>query len=91
MLRCWRQKIFNRSCTPRAAAAMSGVCSAGLATTALPAPSAAATWPVKIASGKFHGLMQANTPRPCSAISLSSPAGPGSPVGAAKSVRARAA
>ena len=32
-----------------------GVCSAGLASTGLPAASAAATWPVKIASGKFHG------------------------------------
>ena len=51
---------------PRAAA-ISGVCSAGFATTALPAASAAATWPVKIASGKFHGQMHANTPRPCSA------------------------
>jgi hypothetical protein len=49
----------------------SGVCSAGLASTALPAASAAATWPVKIASGKFHGLMQANTPRPCSTIRCS--------------------
>ena len=29
---------------------------------ALPAASAAATWPVKIASGKFHGLMQATAP-----------------------------
>ena len=45
---------------------MIGVCSAGLASTALPAASAAATWPVKIASGKFHGEMQANTPRPLS-------------------------
>ena len=45
-------------------AAISGVCSAGLATTQLPATSAAAIWPVKIASGKFHGLMQTNTPRP---------------------------
>ena len=54
------------SCNRRtAAAAVSGVCSAGLATTALPAASAAATWPVKIASGKFHGEMQAKTPRPC--------------------------
>jgi hypothetical protein len=35
-----------------------------LAITALPAASAAATWPVKIASGKFHGLMQTKTPRP---------------------------
>ena len=71
--------------------ATSGVCSAGFAITALPAASAAATWPVKIASGKFHGLMQANTPRPCSAISLLSPVGPGSRVGAPKSARARAA
>ncbi len=47
-----------------ASEAISGVCSAGLATTALPAASAAATWPVKIASGKFHGLMQTKTPRP---------------------------
>ena len=39
-------------------AAISGVSSAGLASTGLPATSAAATWPVKIASGKFHGLMQ---------------------------------
>ncbi len=35
--------------------AMSGVCSAGFAMTALPAASAALTWPAKIASGKFHG------------------------------------
>ena len=40
--------------------AMSGVCSAGLAITALPA-ARATTWPVKIARGKFHGLMQAKT------------------------------
>ena len=45
--------------------------------TVLPAASAAATWPVKIASGKFHGLMQTNTPRPRSASSLRSPVGPG--------------
>jgi hypothetical protein len=38
-------------------AAISGVCSAGLASTALPAISAAAIWPVKMASGKFHGLI----------------------------------
>jgi hypothetical protein len=43
--------------TRTASAATSGVCSAGLASTGLPAASAAATWPVKIASGKFHGLM----------------------------------
>ena len=46
-----------------ARAAISGVCSAGLAITALPAPRAAATWPVKIASGKFQGQMQTSTPR----------------------------
>ena len=44
-----------------ARAAISGVCSAGLAITALPAPRQAATWPVKIASGKFQGLMQTMT------------------------------
>ena len=38
-----------------AAAASNGVCSAGLASTGLPAASAALTWPTKIASGKFHG------------------------------------
>ena len=41
-----------------------GVCSAGFAATVLPAASAAATCPTKIDSGKFHGLMQTNTPRP---------------------------
>ncbi len=46
-----------------AKAAMSGVCSAGFATTALPAARAAAIWPVKMASGKFQGLMQAKVPR----------------------------
>src|ERR1044071_3629794 len=47
---------------------MSGVCSAGLAITALPDARPAATWPVKMASGKFHGLMQAKTPRPARGI-----------------------
>ena len=42
----------------------------------------AATWPVKIASGKFHGLMQTNTPRPRWRSSLLSPVGPGSGCGA---------
>ena len=74
-----------------ARAAISGVCSAGLASTALPAASAAATWPVKIASGKFHGLMQANTPRPSSHSSFDSPVGPGMRRGAPKSSRARSA
>ena len=45
-----------------AAAATRGVCSAGLASTVLPAASAAAICPVKMASGKFQGLMQATTP-----------------------------
>ena len=43
-------------------AAISGVCSAGLASTVLPAASAAATWPVKMASGKFQGLMHSTVP-----------------------------
>ena len=67
-------------------AATAGVCSAGLAATALPATSAAATWPVKIASGKFHGLMQTKTPRPCRRSSLLSPVGPGSAVGAQRAL-----
>ena len=61
------------ACSARtAAAATSGVCSAGLASTTLPAASAAATWPVKIASGKFHGLMHTTGPSgSCVALSKS--------------------
>ena len=70
---------------------MSGVCSAGLASTALPAASAAAICPVKIASGKFHGEMQANTPRPCRVSALRSPVGPCSRRGPANWRRACAA
>ena len=66
-----------------ARAAVSGVCSAGLATTALPAASAPAICPVKMASGKFHGEIAANTPRPCSESALRSPVGPLSWRGAA--------
>ena len=44
------------------AAAVSGVCSAGLASTVLPAARAAATCPQKMASGKFQGLMASTTP-----------------------------
>ncbi|MNF87553.1 hypothetical protein D3C85_1013740 [compost metagenome] len=44
-------------------AAISDVCAAGLANTGLPAASAAATWPVKIASGKFQGLIQTTGPK----------------------------
>ena len=61
-----------------ASAPISGVCPAGLAMTALPAASGADTRPVKIASGKFHGEMPANTPRPCRRSSFCSPVGPGS-------------
>ncbi len=52
----------NISSTVRAAIRL--VCSAGLASTVLPATSAALIWPRKIASGKFHGLTQAKMPRP---------------------------
>src|SRR5258705_79944 len=45
--------------------------------TALPAASAAGIWPGKIDSGKFHGLMEAKTPRPGSPGPLLSPTGPG--------------
>ena len=80
------------SCSSSAARnATSGVCSAGLASTGLPAASAAATWPVKIASGKFHGLMQANGPRPRSSSRLLSPVGPLSVTGPENSRRASAA
>ena len=74
--------------TARARCATSGVCSAGFATTALPAASAAATCPVKIASGKFQGLRHANTPRPCSDSRFSSPAGPFNGTGFSKCSRA---
>ena len=43
--------------------AISGVCSAGLSTTALPQASAAAVMPPGIASEKFHGGITATTPR----------------------------
>ncbi len=71
-----------------ASQAISGVCSAGLASTALPAARAAATWPRKIDRGKFQGLMQTRTPRPCSSSVLRSPAGPRSNSGPAKRSRA---
>ncbi len=45
-----------------ASKAASGVCSAGLAMTVFPAAKAAATCPVKIASGKFHGARQGRRP-----------------------------
>ena len=59
--------------------------------TLLPAASAAATWPVKIASGKFHGLTQTNTPLPRKPYTFFSPVGPGSGVGSPNFSRASAA
>ncbi|CSB76570.1 Uncharacterised protein [Vibrio cholerae] len=35
-----------------------------MAITVFPATKAALIWPRKIASGKFHGLIHTNTPRP---------------------------
>ena len=62
----WRMRI--------ASAATSGVSSAGLAMTTLPAAKAALACPMKIASGKFHGLMQATTPSGrCVALAKSPP------------------
>ena len=52
---------------------------------------AAATCPVKIANGKFHGEMVAKTPRPCSVISLCSPVGPASTRGSENAACARVA
>ena len=60
----------------------------GLGETALPAASAAAIWPVKMASGKFHGEMQAKAPRPLQRQLLVSPVGPGSSTGPANRRRA---
>ena len=57
-----------------ASAAISGVASAGLASTALPVTSAAAICPVKMARGKFHGEMQVNTPSGCRASDASASA-----------------
>ncbi len=79
------------SSSATARAATSVPCSAGFAMTVLPAASAAATWPVKIASGKFHGLTQKNTPRPMSSSWLRSPVGPGNATGAASTRSASAA
>ena len=52
-----------------------------MATTLLPAASAAETWPRKMASGKFHGAMQTQAPRPSILSTLRSPVGPGSSIG----------
>jgi len=53
-----------------------------LASTPWPEASAAATWPVKMASGKFQGLIHTHTPRAVSRRVLLSPVGPGSSIGA---------
>ncbi|MNT66335.1 hypothetical protein D3C72_2043960 [compost metagenome] len=64
------------------ASAVSGVSSAGLATTVQPAASAGAILRAIIASGKFHGVMAATTPtgslitsilRPGTASAITSP------------------
>lgn len=55
--------------------AMVGVSSAGLAMTVLPVMSAAAIWPVKMANGKFHGLIVIKVPRPDKERVLVSPVG----------------
>ena len=39
-----------------------GVCSAGLSTTQLPAASAGASFQVAISNGKFHGMICPTTP-----------------------------
>ncbi len=41
----------------------SGVCSAGLSTTQLPAASAGASFQAAISSGKFHGMICPTTPK----------------------------
>ncbi len=46
------------------------------------------TWPRKIASGKFHGEMHTNTPRPRRRSRLSSPVGPGRVSGVPNKARA---
>ena len=67
------------SCSSATASrAMRGVCSAGFATTLLPAISAAVTWPRKIASGKFHGEIATKTPRPRRRAHCSRRSGPAS-------------
>src|ERR1019366_4742160 len=54
-----------RSASSARASAENGVCEAGLTTTVQPAPIAGPTLRVIIASGKFHGVMQATTPIGC--------------------------
>ena len=51
-----------RSASSASASAENGVCDAGFSTTAQPAAMAGPAFRVIIASGKFHGVMQATTP-----------------------------
>ena len=75
--KCTTSGATPASCSNRMKrAAINGVGSAGFATTVFPAAKAAVICPAKMANGKFQGLMQANTPRPCNDSSLSSPVGP---------------
>jgi hypothetical protein len=91
-VRCKAETGTPASCSRRTAtAAIKGVWGAGLATTLLPATSAAATCPAKMASGKFHGAMQRNGPRPRRIRRFSSPVGPGRAVGVANLASASAA
>ena len=48
-----------------------------MATTLLPAASAAETWPRKMASGKFQGAMQTQAPRPSSRMHVALAGRPG--------------
>ena len=54
--------------------AVSGVSSAGLRTTVLPAASAGASFHDAIASGKFHGVMSPTTPSGSRTVKPSPPA-----------------
>ena len=54
------------------------VCSDGLTITLLPQARAAEICPIRIATGKFHGLMQRNLPFGLYEIMFSSPVGPSS-------------
>ncbi len=54
-----------RSASSASASAENGVCDAGFSTTVHPAASAGPALRVIIASGKFHGVMQATTPIGC--------------------------
>ncbi len=91
-VRCSTSPGTPASCSTRTSAfAISGVGWAGLAITAFPAINAAVTWPPNIASGKFQGLTQTNTPRPCRESRFFSPVGPRNSRGEPKCSRPRAA